>query len=84
MIAMIPASITTLGTTIGLWHGICVKRLNLVLEFFDGLMEATTITTFGKQTTYSISTQGIFTLTFIQNAEVKLLNSSITTIKGKK
>ena len=70
---MVLASTITLGTIIGLWHGINVKMSILVPESSDGLMEAITITTFVKQMIYSIATRGFFMLTFVPSAEVKLL-----------
>ena len=57
---MVPASMITMGTTIGLWHGMYVKKSILVPESPDGLMEASTITTFAKQMIYSIEIQGFF------------------------
>ena len=72
---MVPASMITLVTTIGLWHGMCVKRSIYVPESSVGPTEATTITTFGKQMIYSIAIQGFFMLTFILSAGVKLLDN---------
>ena len=57
---------------IGQWLGICVKRLNVVPEYFDGQMEATTTITYAKQMIYLITTPGFFMLTLIMFAEVKL------------
>ena len=71
---MVPASMITLVTTIGLWHGMCVKRLILAPESSDGLMEASHITTFAKQMIYSIAIESFFMLTLILSAEVKILN----------
>ena len=80
---MVPASIITLGTTVGLWHGMCVKRSILVPESPVGLMEASTITTFAKQMIYSIAIQGFFMLTLIQSAKVRILDYKLLQRKAK-
>ena len=70
--AMVAASMTILGTIICQWHGISAEKLNVVLEYFDGKMEAITITIYARRTIYSITTPDIFTLIFIPNVQVKV------------
>ena len=71
-IVIIPVSMKILGMKIGQWLGICVKRLNVVPEYFDGQMEAITTITYGKQMIYLITAPGFIILTLIMFAEVKL------------
>ena len=54
------------------WLGISVLRLNVVPEYFEGPMEATTTITYEKQMIYLITTPSFITLTLIMFAEVKL------------
>ena len=60
--AMVAASMTILGTIICQWHGTSAEKLNVVLEYFDGKMEATFIITYGKRTIYSLITTDFFIL----------------------
>ena len=59
--------------TIGQWHGIFVKSYQLVLEYFVGKTEATTIITYAKMTMYLITIPDIFILILILNVEVKFV-----------
>lgn len=71
-IVILTVSMKTLGTKIGQWLGISVLRLNVVPEYFEGPMEATTTITYEKQMIYLITTQSFIILTLIMFAEVKL------------
>ena len=56
MILMILASIIILATILCQWHGISAGKLNFVLEYFGGKMEATTIITYGERMMYTLIT----------------------------
>ena len=60
--------------TIGQWHGIGVKSLLPVLEYFVGKTEATTIITYEKMMMYMITIKDICMLILILNVEVKFVN----------
>ena len=75
-IVILTVSMKTLGIKMCQWLGISVLRLNVVPEYFEGPMEATTTITYEKQMIYLITTLGFFMLTLIMFAEVKLPNFS--------
>ena len=72
MILMILASIIILGTKPCQWLGINAGKLNFVLEYFGGKMEATTIITYGERMMYTLITADFSILiTMLPNVLVK-------------
>ena len=53
------------------WHGISARKLNLVLEYFDGQMVATTIIIYERQLMYLITILGFYISILSLDAEVK-------------